>query len=231
MKESNTNSTQQTELDKAVSLLSDAVSQTMTYPDIRRKIQDALSACTAQNVLEKECVGKTFGRLEVIGAYRKDKQRIAICRCTCGNVKDIDLKSILKGDTKSCGCLVRDVHTTHGFATKGKRDRLYEIWKNMRQRCNNKNNRDFKYYGARGITICEEWNDYPTFLVWAMSHGYRDNLTLDRIDNDNGYSPDNCRWATRKVQVANRRKKEPVEKNQEATYAENGGTANDNQDE
>ena len=85
--------------------------------------------------------------------------------------------------------------------------RLYSIYRNMRTRCYNKNTTSYKYYGARGITVCNDWlNDYKSFSDWAMSNGYRDDLTLDRINYDKGYSPDNCRWVTTKVQSNNTRR-------------------------
>ena len=88
---------------------------------------------------------------------------------------------------------------------KGKRTKLYVAWSNMAQRCNNPNNPQYKHYGGRGITICEEWKSYDNFHEWAMSNGYTDSLTLDRIDVNGNYSPDNCRWVSMKVQGRNRR--------------------------
>lgn len=89
---------------------------------------------------------------------------------------------------------------------KGKNaTRLYGIWLGMRTRCNNPNHKDFKYYGQRGIKVCDEWNNYLTFKKWSLEHGYADNLTLDRTDSDGDYCPDNCRWVTRIEQGRNRR--------------------------
>jgi len=95
----------------------------------------------------------------------------------------------------------------HGDGTRGKTSRLYRILASMKTRCNNPNFHQYKDYGGRGIKLCDEWKDYQTFKAWALSNGYADNLTIDRINNDGNYEPGNCRWATYKEQTISRRMK------------------------
>lgn len=129
-------------------------------------------------------------------------------KCRCGNVF-ISQPSETSGRCQKCGGEVRTKSITkHGesFVKNGRATRLYNIWLGVRTRCYNKKNAMYKHYGGRGIKMCEEWNDYIVFKSWAMKSGYSENLSLDRIDVNGNYEPDNCRWATQKEQMRNTRK-------------------------
>lgn len=157
----------------------------------------------------KNLIGKKFGRLTVVarGKNTSGGKTTWVCDCDCGKRKEkaviaYDLES---GKVQSCGCLHLENNKGRNITHNQTGTRLYRIWVSMHQRCRNPKNIAYKNYGGKGISVCDEWIEFVAFSDWALSHGYADNLTLDRIDCEDGYSPNNCRWATMKVQQNNRR--------------------------
>ena len=152
--------------------------------------------------LPVDLTGHQYGQWLVLGPGAKHK--FWQCRCTCGTVRDVCGGNLRGGLSRSCGC-VKDRKTSERMRTHGEtKTRLYTAWGNMRGRCSNPNLVEYPRYGGRGITVCTEWNVFTVFRDWALANGYRPDLTLDRIDSDKGYGPENCRWATRATQALNR---------------------------
>lgn len=160
----------------------------------------------------KDLTGKRFGRLTVIKRVQNQGRATRYeCICDCGNHTFVKGSNLTQGKQISCGCAHHKPpkNKTHGL----KNTRLYNVWLLMKNRCYNQKSLSFPDYGGRGITVCDEWiHDFQAFHDWAFSHGYNENApkgqcTIDRINNDEGYKPDNCRWVDRKVQNNNRRKR------------------------
>jgi hypothetical protein len=161
-----------------------------------------------------DLVGQVFGRLTVTSYCEfKNTKNYWNCVCACGRLKAVITGHLKSGKVLSCGCLRKELFvervTTHGLAGKAKNGKyrcgLYVVWKGMLSRCNNHNNKKYFNYGGRGISVCDDWKDFLAFNNWAMSNGYSKGLQIDRIDNSKGYSPDNCRFVTQKVNCRNKR--------------------------
>ena len=170
-----------------------------------------------------DLTGQRFERWTVIEHHHVDKHGTHYwkCRCDCGTEAVVPSCRLRYGLSKSCGCYSKEVakktcverNTTHGASST----RLYHIWCNMKQRCCNQSHPDYiRWYGSRGITLCEAWkNDFQAFHDWSMANGYADNLTIDRIDCNGNYCPENCRWVTPKEQANNTRHCHMIEWNGE----------------
>lgn len=151
-----------------------------------------------------DLTGKKFGRLTVIGKTgdKTTSGYVWSCRCECGSIKNVPSEYLSSGDTKSCGCLRREI-TSNAFTTHGRTGtREYRVWKGMIQRCSNENMNNFQHYGGRGIGVCERWR--TSFENFYADMGPSNGLTLERRENGQDYGPDNCYWANGTVQNFNR---------------------------
>lgn len=167
--------------------------------------------------------GKHFGRLTVIERDYEHGTHDTWwkCKCDCGNVISVRASHLIHEKCKSCGCLRIEMtiksHTKHGMSCKS----IHNVWMSMRGRCKNKGTPAYKDYGARGISVCPEWNDFSVFYKWALNNGYKEGLTIDRIDNNKNYEPSNCRWVDMKHQCWNRRNSYIIEyRNEKKSLAE-----------
>ena len=162
--------------------------------------------CLRQEMNQKQLKslsGMVFGRLTVIERMGKSKSGGAtwLCQCDCGNQSIVQGSALRSGVTRSCGCLNRELVTTHGKS----KERLYRIWNNMLRRCSNPSSQSYNYYGGRGIIVCPEWLNFESFYEWAIDNGYNDTLSIDRIDTNGNYEPKNVRFVSNKVQQNNKR--------------------------
>lgn len=154
----------------------------------------------------KDLTGQKFGKLTVIErAENQGKYTCWLCKCECGTLITVRSTNLLTGNTKSCGCYKKDKaiidHTIHNLSNH----RIYKIWENMKSRCYRKTTINYERYGGRGIKVCNEWQQFEPFNDWAIKNGYKEDLTLDRIDVNGNYEPDNCRWLSVKEQNRNTR--------------------------
>ena len=172
-----------------------------------------------------DLTGRTFFRLTVIRPVTVNRRTKWECECSCGNTKIVDGLDLINGGVKGCGCWHKDAMAerskkakTYGYT----HHRLYACYYRMRRRCENPADKSYKRYGGRGIKVCDEWkNDIMAFINWGLENGYKEGLSIDRIDNDGDYSPGNCRWADAMQQSNNRRTNRYVTYNGEThTYAE-----------
>ena len=147
----------------------------------------------SKKIIIKE--GDRFGQLVVLREGQQKKgMRKFVCRCDCGKIKSVYLNNLRRGLTLSCGCLQRErtskANTTHGM----ERTLIYQKYCSMKSRCSNKNTTGFHCYGGRGISVCDEWLNFEPFYKWAQENGHRDDLSLERVDVNGNYCPENCTW-------------------------------------
>ncbi len=159
----------------------------------------------------EDLTGKIFGRLKVLQKTYNHKQghRQYICECTCGKYTIVTASRLNTGKTKSCGCLAKEQsaknwkkNKTHGLTKHS----LHRVWLDMRNRCSNSNHYAYKYYGDRGIIVCDEWENFKIFYDFAIQKGWKKGLQIDRINNNGNYKPSNCRFVSARVNANNRRK-------------------------
>lgn len=147
-------------------------------------------------IIKKDIIGKKFGKLTVMNEYKKiPNGTMWKCKCECGNETFVYRGKLTTGHTRSCGCL-RD--TLDGKSNT----KLYKVWWGIKERCYKDYSPNYKNYGERGIRMCDEWKDFETFYDWAINNGYSRELSIDRIDNDGDYCPENCRWIPLSENVA-----------------------------
>lgn len=156
--------------------------------------------------------GKRFGKLIAIERVKNVKKKVSWkCLCDCGKETNVLTTNLTSNRIKSCGCLKNQKLIERSTKHNQRHTKLYEVWKTMKQRCSNPNHISYHNYGGRGIIVCDEWeNNYQAFYEWSIKNGYKEGLSIDRINNDGNYEPSNCRWADRFTQNNNTRQNKPI---------------------
>lgn len=207
-------------------------------------LKNGKNICSCQKPFEEiknkrdDHIGKKYNRLTIIDFnYKKSgttKKVYAVCQCDCGKTKEIQFQFVIDGTVKSCGCYAKELREKQKEEYSKTKSPLYKTWNGMKQRCFNENNPGYCNYGGRGITVCSEWlgeGGFENFEQWSIRNGYRPNngLSLDRIDVDGNYEPDNCRWASIWVQSLNKRVPAHEQFKRGKQYTINGITKNKKQ--